>query len=303
MERTILAVDAGGTKCRARLVAPDGTVLVSGEGGACNPSTDLAGAIAVLDALINVLCRQTTPQTERGSVVLSLGVAGLVDVNRRTAFLAAHAGFAEIVAMSDGYAALVGASAGRPARLIILGTGAAGHRLFADGTSIQRDGWGFLGGDRGSGAWLGRRAVEAALKSFDGAAPESLLSKRLVARLGGSEGAILDWLLQARPRDFAALVPEIAAAAEAGDDAADALLEAAADEAAALVRSLGEREPGESGRGENEGEPLYLLGGLSELLRTRIETRLNQRFGVPQGCALDGCVHVARGKAPQERRR
>ncbi|MDQ0325812.1 glucosamine kinase [Rhodopseudomonas julia] len=303
MERTILAVDAGGTKCRARLVAPDGTVLASGEGGACNPSTDLAGAIAVLDALINVLCRQTNPATERRSVVLSLGVAGLVDVGRRTSFLAAAEGFAEIVAMSDGYAALIGAGGGQPARLVILGTGAAGHRLFADGTSIQRDGWGFLGGDRGSGAWLGRRAVEAALKSYDGAAPESLLSQRLTARLGGNEAAILDWLLQARPRDFASLVLEIVAAAEAGDGAADALLEAAADEAAALVRSLGERERGESGRGEGEGEPLYLLGGLSELLRTRIETRLNQRFGVPQGGALDGCLLVARRQAPQERRR
>ncbi|WP_414832648.1 BadF/BadG/BcrA/BcrD ATPase family protein [Afifella sp. YEN Y35] len=289
----ILAVDAGGTRCRARLVASDGTLVASGEGGACNPSTDLPGAIAVLDALINLLCRQTTPATERGSVVLSLGVAGLVDVNRRAAFLAAVEGFLEIMAMSDGYAALVGASGGRPARLVILGTGAAGHRLFADGTSIQRDGWGFLGGDRGSGAWLGRRAVEAALKSFDGAAPESLLSERLVARLGGSEAAILDWLLQAGARECASLVPDVVRSAEAGDPAAEGLLEAAADEAADLVRALGEKEE----------EPMYLLGGLAEVLRARIERRLGQQLDVPQGGALDGCLLVARGQAPQEQRR
>ena len=57
---------------------------------------------------------------------------------------------------------------------------AAGTGLIAIGTDLTRwrraDGWGHLLGDCGSGAWIGRAGLEAALRAYDG-------------RPGGSAGA------------------------------------------------------------------------------------------------------------------
>ncbi|MBZ8132948.1 BadF/BadG/BcrA/BcrD ATPase family protein [Afifella sp. IM 167] len=286
----ILAIDAGGTSCRGRLSTLEGEVLAKAEGGPANPSTDLSGAVASIEALIGQLDRMIEPAPRRAETVLAIAAAGLVDDARRAAFLDAFSGFARVAAVTDGYAALVGASGGKPGTLLSLGTGAVGHRLFADGTSLQRDGWGFLGGDRGSGAWLGRRAVELSLKSFDGAAAPSLMATRIVERLGGEEGAILAWLLSAGARDFAALVPEVVSAAEAHDEAALALIDAAGEEAAALLRALGP-EP---------GEPVYCVGGLSAILGPLIEEKTGQAFSAPQGDALDGARLVVLGAAPKE---
>jgi len=288
----ILAIDAGGTRCRGRLSGLEGEVLAKAEGGPANPSTDLHGAVASIEALIGQLAAMLEPRPRRAEMVLAISAAGLVDGQRREAFLAAFSGFARVVAVTDGYAALVGASGGRPGTLLSLGTGAVGHRLFADGTSLQRDGWGFLGGDRGSGAWIGRRAVEIALKSFDGAGPPSLMAARIVERLGGDEPAILAWLLGAGARDCAALVPDVVAAAEAHDEAALALIDAAGEEAAALLRALG---PG-------PGEAVYCVGGLSGILGPLIEEKTGQSFSAPAGDALDGARLVALGTAPEEAR-
>ncbi|WP_051631234.1 BadF/BadG/BcrA/BcrD ATPase family protein [Afifella pfennigii] len=288
----ILSIDAGGSACRGRLTDPEGKVLAKASGGPANPSSDLSGALASLEALIEELAGALDPQPRRAEMVLAIAAAGLVDASRRDAFLGALSGFARLVAMTDGYAALVGASGGRPATLLALGTGAVGHRLFADGTSIQRDGWGFLGGDRGSGAWLGRRAIELALRSFDGAAPPSLVSERIIARLGGEEAPILAWLLAAGARDCASLVPEIVEAAGEGDEAALALLDAAGEEVAALLRALG----------PESREPVYCVGGLAGVLGPLVEAKTGQLFAAPQGDALHGARLVALGIAPQELR-
>jgi hypothetical protein len=47
--------------------------------------------------------------------------------------------------------------------------------------SVQRDPWDWIGGDRGSGAWLGRKA----LRHNDGIVPPDGLSERVLASAGG----------------------------------------------------------------------------------------------------------------------
>ena len=68
-------------------------------------------------------------------VTFAIGAAGTY-LHGRAAFLAACPPFARVCAMSDGYAALIGAGLGAPCSLIIVGTGVAGHRLYANGLSI-----------------------------------------------------------------------------------------------------------------------------------------------------------------------
>jgi glucosamine kinase len=73
--------------------------------------------------------------------------------------------------MSNGCAALIGAGSGAPCSLIIVGTGMAGHRLYAHGLSMQRDGWGSIAGDRGSGSWIDQKTLRHWLAALDGVEP------------------------------------------------------------------------------------------------------------------------------------
>lgn len=294
MERLIFCVDGGGTGSRARLADRSGALLARAESGPCNPTTDTPRALASLAELWRAAAAAAGIDAGRHERVdLAVGAAGLVLPASRQAFRAGLPAFASVTLMADGYAALIGACGGRPAGLVVMGTGAVGHRLHSDGTSVQRDGWGWIGGDRGAGAWIGREAVAQMLAARDGIAPESGLTRAVAAALGGDDTAVLGWLAAAGQARLASLVPEVAAAASAGDAAASALFDRSADHGAALAASL-RLDP---------GEPLFAAGSVAQLLRPRLEARLGRAFDRPAGDALDGCFLVATGAAPAERRR
>ena len=286
-----LCVDGGGSGSRARLVDANGNTIAEAVAGPCNPTTDLAAALAA----ISELWRETAGQAgvnpaDTSRHHLAIGAAGLVMPEARTAFADALPAFSSTTIVTDGYAALIGAGGGRPCCLIAMGTGAVGHKLMADGNSFQRDGWSWLGGDRGSGAWIGRQAIEHALMARDGVLVAGELAKAIDRTIGISEGAVLAFLAKLTPERAAALAPLVISASQAGDAAASNILQRAGAYGATLVRCL---DPAPE-------EPVYLVGGLADVLRGRIETRLGRRFDAPQGDALDGCFLIASGQAPDE---
>jgi glucosamine kinase len=287
----ILCVDGGGSGSRARLADSSGNKIAEATGGPCNPTTDPAAAVVA----ISELWRETAGQAgidpaDTAHHHLAIGGAGLVLPDVRRAFAEALPAFSSATIVTDGYAALIGAGGGKPCCLIAMGTGAVGHKLMADGRSFQRDGWSWLGGDRGSGAWIGRQAIEHALMARDGVVAGGELAKAIDQAIGESEAAALAFLAMLTPDRLAALVPLVVAASEVGDPAAIGILEHAAAHGAALVRAL---DP-------LPGEPVYLAGGLAGILGDRIESLIGRRFDKPQGDALDGCFLIATGKAPDE---
>jgi len=220
-------------------------------------------------------------------VTFAIGGAGLYVAPVREAFLAAVPPFGRSVVMSDGYAALIGAGGGKPAALIIAGTGVVGHRLYADGHSIQRDGWGWIGGDRGSGAWIGRRALRHALAVLDGIAEADALSSAVIAALGADDRRSSAWIAGLGPERLAALAPLVLATRCA---TATAILVRAAALLAALAGTL---DP----RGETT---LFMAGGLANVLRGPVAKLLGRPMAPPEADAIAGCHLVARGKAPPE---
>lgn len=288
-----LCVDGGGSGSRARLVDGNGKAIAEAAGGPCNPTTNLAAAVAALSEL----WRETAGQAgidpaDTGQHRLAIGGAGLVMSEARIAFANALPAFSSTTIITDGYAALIGAGGGRPCCLIAMGTGAVGHKLMADGKSFQRDGWSWLGGDRGSGAWIGRQAIEHALMARDGVVAGGELAKTVDRTIGISEGAVLAFLAQLTPERAAGLAPLVIGASQAGDAAASDILQRAGAHGAALVGSL---DP-------SPDEPLYLAGGLADFLKDRIEALIGRRFDAPQGDALHGCYLIATGQAPDELR-
>lgn len=286
-----LCVDGGGSGSRARLADRNGNAIAEAAGGPCNPTTDLTAALAAISQLWRgTAAKAGFDPADTDHHHLAVGAAGLVMPEARAAFADALPAFSSTTIVTDGYAALIGAGGGRPSCLVAFGTGAVGHKLMTDGKSFQRDGWSWLGGDRGSGAWIGRQAIEHALMARDAVVADGELAKAVDQKIGISEGAVLAFLAQLTPERAAALAPLVINASEAGDPAAADILDRAAAHGAALVRSL---DPAVE-------TPVYLVGGLADVLRDRTEALIGRKFDAPQGDTMHGCFLIASGQAPDE---
>jgi len=284
-------VDGGGSKSRARLVDSAGRTLAEAEDGPCNPSTGLARAAESVTSLWRRCAASAGRDPEAtGTATLAIGAAGLYVASSRAKLLAALPRFARTVAMSDGYAALIGAGGGKPCGLMIIGTGIAGHRLWPDGFSVQRDAWGWIGGDRGSGAWIGRKALRHMLAVVDGIRPRDALSERVLAAMGG-RARLAEGLVGIGPDRLAALAPLVIAAAEEGIGRAVHIRDRALHHLAALAKVL---DIGPS-------DMLYAFGGLAPSFAPALTERLGHPVATPGADAMTGCHLVAAGRAPAER--
>jgi N-acetylglucosamine kinase-like BadF-type ATPase len=127
---------------------------------------------------------------------------------------------------------------GRPGIALIVGTGSHCLGRSADGAVATCGGWGYLMDDCGSGYALGRAALRAAVRMWDGRLAPTLLAERVRGALGLDDPA--DALHRVYDGAFgvegvAALAPLVTAAAADGDEAALGMLRAAAGDAAELV--------------------------------------------------------------------
>jgi glucosamine kinase len=222
--------------------------------------------------------------------ILAIGAAGLYVPSSRARLLEALPRFRHVATMSDGYAALIGAGGGKPCALMIVGTGVAGHRLWADGTSVQRDAWGWVAGDRGGGAWLGRKALRHTLAMVDGVVPPDGLTDRVLAEIGGAEAAT-EWVVGLGPDRLAAMAPLVIDAARENVPSAKIIRDKAIEHLAALAHVLDLAA----------GVALYAFGGLAQSLAPILSRRIGHEVTLPQADAMTGCYLVAMGQAPAER--
>ncbi|HEY8530717.1 MAG TPA: BadF/BadG/BcrA/BcrD ATPase family protein, partial [Limnochorda sp.] len=151
---------------------------------------------------------------------------------------------AEVMVVHDGVAALLAGTLGEPGVLLLAGTGSLALALGPDGREIRAGGWGYLLGDEGSGYWIGREAIRAALRAEDGRGPATSLTRRLcraagVERVSDLVGPVHrgEW---SRAR-IAGLAKDVLEAAVQGDEVARAIIDSAARELALLVRAVLDR--------------------------------------------------------------
>ncbi|NUO45895.1 MAG: ATPase, partial [Streptomyces sp.] len=174
---------------------------------------------------------------------------------------------------------------------------AGGTGLIAIGTDLtgwrRADGWGHLLGDCGSGAWIGRAGLEAALRAYDGRPGGSA---GLLARAEGEFGPMagLPGLLYPRPDRpavLASFAPQVAACADDDPVAAGILREAArhmAESAAAVCPPAGEPHVAVTGGLFRMGAPL--LVPLEEELAKRLP---HAHRVAAAGDPLHGAVRIA----------
>ncbi|MFF4360575.1 N-acetylglucosamine kinase [Streptomyces sp. NPDC001604] len=176
----VIGLDAGGTRTRAVLAAAaDGRVL--GE-GAAGPGNALTVPLPRLtDHLAEALAR-AVPESARGRVgAVAGGFAGATgvaedDPGRLNALTALTAALRRLgittgsIGISSDIEAAFASAPGTPADglALVAGTGAVAMRITDRRCTATVDGDGWLLGDDGSGFWIGREAVRAALRMADG---------------------------------------------------------------------------------------------------------------------------------------
>ncbi|MBN0043535.1 ATPase [Streptomyces actuosus] len=258
-----LAVDSGGSGLRVAVGTARRGVL-----GRRSTATPVPTGARGIDAerlmedlvpLVEALTADTGAPRPSAAVVGAAGLSTLGDALRaelpgalRRAF-----GVRRLALAADAVTAYCGALGARPGAVIAAGTG-----LIAVGTDLVRwrraDGWGHLLGDCGSGAWIGRAGLEAALRAYDG---RSGGSAGLLARAEEAFGPVQGlpgrlYPRRDRPAVLASFAPQVAGCAADGDPVAVGILASAARHMAESARAVC----------PDGGQPLVALtGGLCRM--------------------------------------
>ncbi|MFD7662730.1 N-acetylglucosamine kinase [Streptomyces sp. NPDC059788] len=229
-----------------------------------------------------------------------VGAAGMATLGRELraelpGALAEAFGVRRLALAADAVTAYAGALGQAPGAVVAVGTGviAMGTDLDPAGGWHRADGWGHLLGDCGSGAWIGRAGLDAALRAHDGRAGGSaVLLDRMEAVFGPA--AELPGVLYPRadrPAVLASFAPEVAACAGHDAVAAAILSEAArhlAEAAAAVCPPAAGSAVAFTGGLLHLGEPLLTP------LRAAFEALLpHARRVEAAGDPLDGALRVA----------
>jgi glucosamine kinase len=282
-----LAIDAGQSGMKVRVVLPDGTRDHTYPG--IQTHADLAPQLARIARA--VIAESSTP-IER----ITAGVSGLTSGDTEAAELAlllGDAGKTEIVLAHDSITSFLGAIGSGAGAVIAAGTGivtlAVGPRDVA-----RVDGWGNIMGDAGSGYWIGRAALDAVMRAFDGRGPATALTDVVRGRWPELPEAYMD--LQAasdRVQVVASFAEPTAVLAAEGDAVASGIIELAASEMALSVSAGIERV-------SLSHDPTIIVCAIGGVLRSgdvrgRFERHLSDRLPTvvhvsARGVGLDGAV-------------
>jgi glucosamine kinase len=270
----VLGVDGGGTGCRAAVADLTGRVLGRGEAGAANIASEPDGAAGNIRlAIERALGQAGGTGTQICRAVLGLAGANLPGAPER---LAETLPYPIVEIVTDAITAARGALGDQAGILAAIGTGSV-FAVQRGGTIRQYGGYGFLLGDEGSGASLGRALLSRALRAHDGVVPMTPLLRQVLDDIGGP-GQIVAFAFTARPVDFAAYAPQLTAGT---DPAAQAILAEAEGEVARMLDTL------QAGT----GLPVVFLGGLGPHYAHRLQTRWPILPAL--GTGLDGALQLA----------
>jgi glucosamine kinase len=238
-----LGIDGGGTKTSC-IIGDENSVLGAGMSAGSNvvrvgerrARKSLGAAIRQACAAANI----TPAQIDRTCVGIAGGtlpeIAGVV--HRLLSELVSG----EVVVVGDMVIAMQAAFGDGPGVIVIAGTGSIVFGRNSKGQVARAGGWGFAISDEGSGHWIGRAAVAACMRAYDEAGVEST-AVLLDSIMKSWDVTTREQLVIAANKspDFAALLPAVLAAADAGDATARVVLNQAGVELATLAKIVAAR--------------------------------------------------------------
>lgn len=205
-----LGIDGGGTKCKARLEDAQGNLLAEAIAGPANAARDLTGSVmAVLEASEKAIVKANIKGLTLNKIHAGIGLAGINIPHVKQAFLKQFLPFVSCQITTDLHIACLGAHLGQDGAIVIVGTGSSGIAICND-QQFEMGGHGFVVGDKGSGAWLGKMAISHCLETLDGITPNNLLSEQVMNLLDCDNAYdIVNITLEAKPALFASMAPMI----------------------------------------------------------------------------------------------
>lgn len=297
MGALFVGVDGGGTSTRCVVARQSGEIAGRGRAGGANAVSVADPAANLLAALLAALDGLDHSRVAGGVFGLA-GAEAMGGLAERAWKEAGLPGRPTVV--PDMLVAFTGTTTQPDGTVLVAGTGAVGAHVHDWRVVRRADGWGWLLGDEGSGVWIGRRAVAAALTALDGrAAPTALVDDVAAAILGEGTGdrdrrdsaelartivaAVYARVAESGPAWLATLAPMTDAAAANGDPVAREILREGAALLCRTARAVrSEPPPRANGTDLPASGPLVLAGSLltePTVLAGLVRAELGERAG------------------------
>ncbi len=280
-----LGIDGGGSKCRALLMSEKGEICGSGLAGSANIARNFDTSIeSIMDASLQALNQAGLDETDFQSIRVGAGLAGASLSSAGNLLRKWQHPFQSFVFTSDLHIACLGAHEGKDGAVLIVGTGSCAAKLY-QGKLVQHGGHGFLLGDKGSGAWTGKRAVQLVLEQLDGLGEFGEFGKAVMAFLAvHSLSDLIEKMNYANPREFAQLAPLIVEMGTAGNDDALSILHQGSQYLSQLCRFVINDDPIRLG----------LIGGLSTPISPWLDNDIRARITDAKQSPEWGAIHFAK---------
>jgi len=281
-----LGIDAGGTKCRARLVDPHGNVRGEAAAGAANIRFGVSNAAHAIEEACQGAVRDAGGKDIPFSTIsAAIGIAGIskteaLDALRKHPFFAA---FHRATFVSDAVIANFGAHAGHDGGTVIIGTGSIGIAKIGEKT-IKIGGYGFPISDLGSGAYIGLSALKQALRAIDDLIASSDMTEEILSLFDHNTSTIVASLDSMSATNYAKFAPIVVSYAQKGDPVADQIMQKSARHAEEMIYAI-----------HKLGAPrLSITGGLGPIIMSWLDPSVKALLSEPLGDPLQGAIALAK---------
>ncbi|MEP1383630.1 MAG: BadF/BadG/BcrA/BcrD ATPase family protein [Paraglaciecola sp.] len=283
-ERYWVGVDGGGTKCKVVIMNDRLEVLANYISGPANPYQDLSLAINSISLGIEEAAKLAGLHNRQDKFIVGMGLAGvnvprvfqLVD-NWQNPYKSCHL-------TTDLHIACLGAHESDEGAVIVAGTGSCGYAT-SKNDSLLIGAHGFPAGDKGSGAWLGLKAIESVLLADNGLYPPTMLTELLFEQLQVTSCIeIVDCIQKANQNYYAQFAIQVFCAANKGDVAALQIV----DDGAKYLSDVGFKLL------DFGAKRLAMIGGVSQAMKKWMNQELIMEESEPLNSPEFGAVLFAR---------
>src|SRR6202795_1244998 len=240
--RCVLGFDGGATKTECVLLNEAGNILASVRSGASNPGqVGFERAIDEIEKAAQAAAFEARVKPEAISALCAgIAGAGAAKIAERMRVLLAAAFPGGAIKLCTDLEIALAATGSGPAIVLIAGTGSAAMGRRVNGQVRRAGGLGPQVGDQGSARDVGRKAAAAARLERDRSGEETALGKQLKRQLGVASWREFEVRISSTSLEqiYPQLFPVVANAADARDAMAREILRAAANDLAALVKTL-----------------------------------------------------------------
>jgi len=238
----IMGVDGGGTHSRLLVTDLHGNEIYQGIGKSTNIESNSLEIVQKNFVDLFQEFHNRTNYSKEECISICIGTAGVdtpeaVDLVTGLIDQLGYPCFIEV--MNDAEIALAAETKGKPGIIIISGTGSIGFGVNECGRKWRVGGFGYLVGDEGSGYWVARKGIGAALQDYDHSGEKTLLTEMLTKHLELERfDKILDFIYNANKSEIAKLAALVIQGCKQGDTVSKEIMNKAAAHLARTVITL-----------------------------------------------------------------